>query len=87
MMICIETIYFHPLLKLIVSDKLRTMYPYSEYCQELIMRENKLAKSGKIWNDFRITTWGKFFRKFWFDELPMFINFFKGPKEIEIILN
>ena len=64
--------------KIIGVYKLRTMYPYSEYCQELIMRENKLAKSGKIWNDFRITTWGKFFRKFWFDELPMFINFFKG---------
>ncbi len=64
--------------KMIYVYKIRTMHPYSEYCQELIMRENKLAKSGKILNDFRITTWGKFFRKFWFDELPMFINFFKG---------
>ena len=63
--------------KIIGVYKLRTMYPYSEYCQELIMRENKLAKSGKILNDFRITTWGKFFRKIWLDELPMFINFFK----------
>jgi len=57
--------------------KLRTMYPYSEYCQDLIVKKNKLANSGKVLNDFRVTTWGKFFRKFWIDELPMFINFFK----------
>ena len=58
--------------------KFRTMYPYSEYCQSLIINENKLAKTGKVFNDFRITTWGKFLRRFWIDELPMFINFFKG---------
>ena len=57
--------------------KLRTMYPYSEYCQDLIIKENKLAKSGKIANDYRLTTWGKIFRRFWIDELPMLINFFK----------
>ena len=58
--------------------KLRTMYPYSEYLQDFIIKENKLARSGKVLNDYRITTWGKLCRKFWLDELPMFINFFKG---------
>tara|TARA_S200000501_G_scaffold376975_2_gene433716 strand:+ start:3881 stop:4897 length:1017 start_codon:yes stop_codon:yes gene_type:complete len=64
--------------KIIGVYKLRTMYPYSEYCQALITKENKLDKSGKISNDFRVTAWGKIFRKFWIDELPMFVNFFKG---------
>ena len=68
--------------KIIYVYKIRTMHPYSEYCQELIIRENKLANSGKILNDFRITTWGKLFRKFWIDEIPMFINLFKGDLNI-----
>tara|TARA_Y100000996_G_scaffold249304_1_gene196059 strand:+ start:4104 stop:5114 length:1011 start_codon:yes stop_codon:yes gene_type:complete len=63
--------------KIIGVYKFRTMYPYSEYCQDMITKENKLASSGKVFNDFRITTWGKLFRKFWIDEIPMFINFFK----------
>jgi len=68
--------------KIIGVYKIRTMYPYSEYCQDLIIKENKLSESGKISNDFRITTWGKFFRRFWIDELPMVINFFKGQLNI-----
>jgi len=68
--------------KIIGVYKLRTMYPYSEYCQELITKENDLDKSGKISNDFRITAWGKVLRRFWIDELPMFINFFKGELNI-----
>ena len=68
--------------KIIGVYKLRTMYPYSEYCQALIMKENNLYKSGKFSDDFRITNWGKFLRKFWIDELPMFINFFKGELSI-----
>ncbi len=62
--------------------KLRTMYPYSEYLQKLIIKENKLAKTGKIKNDYRITTWGKFCRKFWIDELPMIFNLFKGELNV-----
>ena len=62
--------------------KLRTMYPYSEYLQDLIIRENKLTKSGKVLNDYRITTWGRFCRKFWIDELPMILNFLKGDLNI-----
>ena len=64
--------------KVIGVYKMRTMYPYSEYCQELIIKENDLDKSGKVSNDFRVTYWGRIFRKYWIDELPMLINFFKG---------
>ena len=63
--------------KKIFVYKLRTMYPYSEYLQDLITKENKLADSGKILNDYRVTTWGRFCRKFWIDEIPMLINVFK----------
>ena len=62
--------------------KLRTMYPYSEYLQDLIIKENKLTKSGKIANDYRVTSWGRIFRKFWIDELPMLVNLFKGDLNI-----
>jgi len=64
--------------KIIGVYKLRTMYPYSEYCQKLIYEQNKLADSGKINQDYRLTKWGKFLRKYWIDELPMIINFIKG---------
>ena len=63
--------------KEIIVYKLRTMYPYSEYLQDFITNENKLEPSGKIFNDYRVTTWGKFCRKFWIDELPMLVNVFK----------
>jgi lipopolysaccharide/colanic/teichoic acid biosynthesis glycosyltransferase len=59
--------------------KLRTMHAYSEYLQDYIFTTNKLAEGGKFKNDFRITTLGAIFRKFWLDELPMLINvFIKG---------
>ena len=54
------------------------MHPYSEYCQELAIKENSISKSGKIKNDFRVTFWGKILRRFWIDELPMIINLCKG---------
>lgn len=62
--------------------KMRTMHAYSEYLQEYIYNRNKLAEGGKIKDDFRVTTMGKFMRKFWIDELPMFINVFKGEMKI-----
>jgi lipopolysaccharide/colanic/teichoic acid biosynthesis glycosyltransferase len=68
--------------KIIGVYKFRTMHPYSEYCQALIVKENDLAKSGKIENDYRITSWGKIFRKYWIDELPMIINMLKGELNI-----
>lgn len=64
--------------KLFKVYKLRTMHPYSEYLQDYIFRKNNLQEGGKIKNDNRITTLGAIARKYWLDELPMFINFFKG---------
>jgi len=62
--------------------KMRTMHPYSEYLQPYIYLHNKLQEGGKFANDFRITSAGKFMRKFWIDELPMFINVFLGDMKI-----
>lgn len=62
--------------------KMRTMHPYSEYLQEYIYERNKLQEGGKFADDFRITSVGKFMRKFWLDELPMFLNVFKGEMKI-----
>lgn len=68
--------------KLINVYKLRTMHPFSEYLQEYVFNQNKLQKGGKIKNDFRITPEGRFFRKFWIDEIPMLFNILKGDMKI-----
>lgn len=62
--------------------KMRTMHPFSEFIQDLAYKFNKLDIGGKIKNDFRITSWGKFLRFLWLDELPMLINFFKGELKL-----
>ncbi len=58
--------------------KMRTMHPYSEFLQKYIFEKNSLQEGGKIKDDIRVSTMGAFMRKYWLDELPMFINFFKG---------
>jgi lipopolysaccharide/colanic/teichoic acid biosynthesis glycosyltransferase len=68
--------------KTIYVYKFRTMYPYSEYLQNFIYDKAKLQSGGKIKDDFRITSWGRVLRKFWLDEFPMFINFFKGQLKL-----
>ena len=68
--------------KLIGVYKFRTMYSYSEYLQPYIYEHNRLQKGGKFANDYRVTPWGRWMRKCWIDELPMFINFFKGELEL-----
>lgn len=62
--------------------KFRTMHPYAEYLQAYIYQKNSLEDGGKFKNDFRITTLGRFFRKFWIDELPMLRNLFKGSMKL-----
>jgi lipopolysaccharide/colanic/teichoic acid biosynthesis glycosyltransferase len=68
--------------KTIYVYKFRTMYPYSEYLQEYVYEKFSLQEGGKFKDDYRITTAGKFMRKFWIDELPMFINFFRGELKL-----
>lgn len=63
--------------KRIYVYKLRTMQPYSEYLQDYIIRTNGLDNDGTIKNDYRITKFGRFARKYWLDELPMLFNFIK----------
>lgn len=57
--------------------KLRTMHPYSEYLQEYVYDQHGTSNGDKIDDDFRVTSWGKYFRKFWIDELPMIWNWMK----------
>ncbi len=63
--------------KLIFIYKMRTMHPYSEFIHKYVYDRNKLDEKGKIKDDFRITSWGRIFRKFWIDEFPMVINWVK----------
>lgn len=78
---------YHPLVKLqrigkngklVGIYKMRTMFPYSEYLQDFIVKMHGYNEYGKPANDFRLTRWGKLFRKFWIDEIPQFINLLKG---------
>lgn len=62
--------------------KLRTMHPYSEYLQAYMYERHNLKKEGKIHNDIRMTSWGRVFRKYWIDELPMIFNLLKGDMKI-----
>ncbi|NCP45829.1 MAG: sugar transferase [Flavobacteriales bacterium] len=60
--------------KLITVYKIRTMHPYAEYLQDYLYKKNQLQKGGKFKDDYRITSWGRVFRKLWIDELPMLYN-------------
>lgn len=68
--------------KSITVYKIRTMHPYAEYLQSYIFDNNNLKDGGKFKDDYRITSWGKIFRKLWIDELPMAINFLKGEVKL-----
>ena len=62
--------------------KIRTMYPYSEFIQGDIYDKYHLDQSGKIRRDYRITSWGKVFRKYFIDEIPQFYNWIKGDLKL-----
>jgi len=62
--------------------KLRTMYAYSEYIQDYTYKLNGLEHGGKLKDDFRVNIVGTFCRSRFLDELPMFINFFKGDLKL-----
>jgi len=68
--------------KIFYVYKFRTMQPYAEYIQSLVVEKNGLNDNGTIKDDFRITKVGKFLRKYWIDELPMLVNFVKGDLKL-----
>jgi lipopolysaccharide/colanic/teichoic acid biosynthesis glycosyltransferase len=68
--------------KIIHVFKMRTMFPYSEYLQAYIYRQNKLQEGGKFKNDTRINYLGLVMRKYWIDELPMIINLIRGDMKL-----
>ncbi len=68
--------------KIIKVYKMRTMHPYSEYLQDYVYKMNNLQKNGKMREDFRITTIGRFLRRVWIDEIPMIINWFRGELKL-----
>lgn len=68
--------------KLIGVYKFRTMHAYAEYLQDYVIKMSGYAESGKPANDFRLTPWGGFLRKYWLDELPQLINVLKGEMKL-----
>lgn len=68
--------------KIIDVYKIRTMHPYSEHLQEYMYDRFGTKDGDKIENDFRKTSWGKFFRKYWIDEIPMIWNLLKGDLKL-----
>lgn len=68
--------------KIIKVYKFRTMYPYSEYIQEFVYQFKGLQVGGKIKEDPRVNSAGRFMRKYWLDELPMLWNFLKGDMKL-----
>ncbi len=63
--------------------KFRTMHPYAEYIQKYVFdQRGGMNIADKSDNDWRITTWGKFMRTYWLDELPMLINWLRGDVKL-----
>lgn len=63
--------------------KFRTMHPYAEYIQDVVFDEHGgMDIADKANGDWRISSWGRVMRKYWLDELPMLINWFKGDVKL-----
>lgn len=62
--------------------KFRTMYSYSEYLQDYMYKHGGLQEGGKFKEDCRINFWGRILRRTFLDELPMFVNMFKGQVKL-----
>ena len=68
--------------KMINVYKFRTMHPYSEFLMDFVLQLNGYSEIGKPANDFRITNWGRFLRKYWLDEIPQILNVLKGEMKL-----
>jgi len=68
--------------KMIGVYKFRTMHPYAEYLQDYVLKANGYAETGKPADDFRLTPWGRFLRRYWLDELPQLLNVIKGELKL-----
>jgi lipopolysaccharide/colanic/teichoic acid biosynthesis glycosyltransferase len=68
--------------KMIGVYKFRTMHPFAEYLQDYVLKLNGYSDSGKPKDDFRLTPWGRFLRKYWLDELPQLINVLRGELKL-----
>ncbi len=68
--------------KMVRVYKVRTMHPFAEYIQQYVYERNSLAVGGKFKEDFRVTSWGRWLRRLWLDELPMIVNWFKGDVKL-----
>lgn len=62
----------------LTTHKIRSMYPYSEFIQKQVFEANGLAAAGKIRNDFRVTTYGRYLRRYWLDEIPQVFDWLRG---------
>jgi lipopolysaccharide/colanic/teichoic acid biosynthesis glycosyltransferase len=69
--------------QIIRTHKIRTMYPFSEFIQKRVYEDQGLSSTGKFANDFRLTEYGRFFRKYWLDELPQIYDWLRG--EIKLV--
>ena len=68
--------------KLFNVYKFRTMHPYAGYLQDYVHENNSFTAGCKFNNDFRVTSWGRFLRKFWIDEQPMWLNWLKREMKL-----
>ena len=62
----------------LITHKIRSMFPFSEFIQKQVFESNGLAAAGKISNDFRVTSYGRYLRRYWLDELPQLFDWLHG---------
>jgi lipopolysaccharide/colanic/teichoic acid biosynthesis glycosyltransferase len=68
--------------KVIRVRKFRTMHPYSEYIQQYVIEKYGLQEGGKVRQDPRVNSLGRFMRKCWIDEVPMLYNVLNGDLKV-----